>query len=123
MREILFRGKRVDTGEWVEGKLPYHTEEKSIICTNDYIPIEYVIDPSTVGQYIGIKDSHKRKIFEGDKIRVVYENGDWDIRVVRYYAHHDYPAFDLDGYESEANGISESISVNKVYVTGNIHDK
>ena len=54
MRDILFRGKRLDNGEWVYGF--------------------YCVDPSTVGQYTGLKDKNGKRIFEGDIIRTHYAN-------------------------------------------------
>lgn len=74
MREIKFRGKRVDDGEWVYGDI---TRRRSRFITNldttygvsDEYGIFCAVDRETVGQFTGLYDKTGREIYEGDIIR------------------------------------------------------
>ena len=81
-REILFRGKRVDTGEWVEGSLIGNDVivGKIVEFEEDYFCTEfwYKVDPETVGQFTGMTDKKGKKLFEGD----VYSMGEKNILYV-----------------------------------------
>ena len=65
MREILYRGKRADNGEWVYGFLVKMWGLYHIIDQNDENSA-YMIKPETVGQFTGLCDKNGKKIFEGD---------------------------------------------------------
>ena len=123
--ESLYRGKRIDNGEWVYGNL---IGEDVIVPKGQEFYIEghyldsgldmYIVDPKTVGQYTDLKDKNDKKIFKGNIVKcydemfrkafigeVVYRSGSFCIKEAEDdYLYH----FRWDDYECE--------------VIGNIHD-
>ena len=89
MREILFRGKSMNDGEWVQGSLVitviepaddtpykhYHIEDMTIgVFPNEFQSgLSETVAPETVGQFIGLTDKDGKKIFEGDIIQYSIE--------------------------------------------------
>ena len=113
-REILFRGKRTDNGEWIEG---YYVPcsfgswpcRPAIVNKADIENGEWhyeEVDPSTVCQYTGLTDRNGKKIFEGDILRQKttdkfkqYNDFEWERYGIVRFGEHDFRP-DYAGYST-----------------------
>lgn len=120
MREILFRAKRLDSGEWIHGDLKhggyYDRDDMYIGVTLARTVTTYAVLPETVGQYTGLLDKNGKRIFEGDIMRGVL--GDF---VVKYY--NSGAGFGWENvYDKNNWGESFTGFADEYEVIGNIHD-
>ncbi len=150
MREILFRGKRIDNGEWIAGfynEVRHHDDNSH---THPFIMIpEKCVDnqqnldfwaevaPQTVGQFTGLTDKNGKRIFEGDLLNgfeyPFYRSED---NVHNYFAEivwfdencafglvtHKYPTSKVRGISAGNTDYIEEYDFSEWEVIGNIHD-
>ena len=113
-RQIKFRGKRADNGEWVQG---YFVED-GFYCiwshNEDDFLTQHLIDPDSLGQFTGLTDCNGKEIYEGDIVKyddtpynayaspysgeVVFYCGSWRVKTKGYGVEWVYPYLFRDDF-------------------------
>ena len=146
MREIFFRGKCVDNGEWVCSRtLLTVFQDNNYLC---FIPKQgedfkadpdkrngrilvstkgnyYQVDNETIGQYTGLTDKNGKKIFEGDIVKYPIEQGKYsetNIHEVVYETRGGSGYFGIKMSDIETWGFCLEVPSKLMTVVGNIHD-
>jgi len=119
MREILFRGKDVETNEWVYGSLINHCFDNfEIINGCSYTEARWEVEPKTVGRYINAFDANGKEICEGDILRDTDGCGIYEFMC--FLVEEGEGEYILRINEKEM--LDEYFSWNEFEVIGNIHD-
>lgn len=135
MKEILFRGKSTDNGEWVEGYLIQKGGEtliaRSPYCTGKLHETSWLefcfggfieVIPETVGQYTGLTDKNGKKIFDGDIIKAAGATPEYNLIVIRDEGYGFFNDYYFAGEKHDTEQISGADWFLCDEVIGNIHD-
>lgn len=129
MNEILFRGKRLDTGEWAYGFAVIYEQYAYILVPTSYeangVGIDsFPVDPESIGRYSGIIDKNGRKVFEGDIYAWVDKYGDYCACLICFgeFFEYDYiNGFYVKSLLGDIFSFAGS-EFSEIEISGNIHD-
>lgn len=117
MREILFRGKRKDNGEWVEGDLMQHYVHHDDLTIVVGGCVYYEVNSETVSQFTGLTDKNGSKIFEGD----IIEYKDNEVISNEGYVVFDKGSFFVETYDQDCR-LDDLDEGTTIEVIGSIDD-
>lgn len=121
MKEIKFRGKRLDNGEWIEGDLLRMNGHWFIFPDPAPGGIDkYEVDPATVGEFTGLKDKNGKEIYEGDVMEIPETEFNAEIIGRVLFEEDAYYIIPLRG--GHLWGLHWSLRKHDAKIIGNIHD-
>lgn len=104
MRKILFRGRRIKDGKWLYGYYFVDRGEHFIVKdekVNPFtLPEDFIIDPASLGRFVGLLDCKQRPIYEGDIVRTdvaacnFADGAMGEVTFLRIVSYNDYAAFE-----------------------------
>lgn len=118
-REIKFRGKRTDNGEWVYGYLTVSKLNKFYkihFQDDEFVWREIEVIPETVGQFTGLCDKNEKEIYEGDIVKCYYFDHVETSVITKHAIFNISPVF----YDYNGNYIHHDEY--SIEVIGNVHD-
>ena len=119
-REIKFRGKRIDNGEWVYGSLIQEPHRTRIFTVRDEKSSSmHEVDPETVGQYIGSNDENEIEIWEDDFINGIDHDSKYGRTYKASLITYKNGEFGIDGQLGGHLGIKH---LSEIEVIGNIYE-
>lgn len=132
MREILFRGKRTDNGEWVFGYYEKYNGGSYINLQTDRLnsggyPIREFIEviPESISEFSGLTDKNGQKIFEGDIVHCItfsFERDEFTTEI-KFGARSGVQGFYLaNGRMMFHFGQKDLTRMDDIEIIGNIHD-
>ena len=133
MREILFKAKRIDNGEWIEGSLiDLDIDSGYCYIVQPYkkasiLPIIFLItdrmklvDPETLCQFTGLCDKNGKRIWENDVVWLVCDGKEHIYQIVWDNSELDFKA--TKGEENYGTNYEYLLCCDEIEVIGNIFD-